>query len=169
MRRETEAVYPGTFDPVTLGHIDLIERALKIFEKIIVAISEGKNYCFSKEERLNLTYSAIKERFGEYVIKEKIIEVEVFSGLLVDYLKKRNVKFIVRGLRAVSDFDYEFQMALTNRKLYPEVDTIFLMTDERYLYLSSSLVKEIGSFGGKLSGLVPNCVEKKLIEKFMIK
>ncbi|RKY32261.1 MAG: pantetheine-phosphate adenylyltransferase [Candidatus Omnitrophota bacterium] len=154
------AVYPGSFDPITYGHIDVIERSLKFFEKIIVAVSYNtrKKYLFTLEERVNMVKEVFKDR--------REIEVDSFRGLLVDYLRKKNVYIVIRGLRAVSDFEYEFQMALINRKLNPEIETIFMMPKEEFFYISSSLVKEIAELKGNLSYFVPEIVEKKLREKF---
>lgn len=153
-----KAVYPGTFDPITNGHLDIIQRALKIFDEIIVLIVDNKNKkaLFTLSERADL----IKE-----CCKGMNVKVETFTGLLADYMKKQNTNIVVRGLRAVSDFEYEFQMAVTNSKLNPEMETIFLMTDKRYFYLSSSIVKEIGLSGGCVKTMVPDAVEKALKKK----
>ncbi|MCX7916563.1 MAG: pantetheine-phosphate adenylyltransferase [bacterium] len=153
------AVYPGTFDPITYGHIDVVERSLKIVDKIIIAVSgfQRKNFLFSVEERVKL----IKEVFKD----KKEVEVESFDGLLVDYLKKKNVKIVIRGLRAISDFDYEFQMVLVNRKLMKDIETIFLMPREEFFYISSSIVKEIVKLNGNISCFVPKNVEVALREK----
>jgi len=153
-------VYPGTFDPITYGHIDVIERSLKIFDNVIVAVSNfpRKNFLFSLSERIQL----IKEIFKD----NKRVEVDSFDGLLVDYLKKKNLSIVIRGLRAISDFDYEFQMVLVNRKLYKEIETIFLMPREEYFYISSSIVKEIAKLGGSISCFVPKNVEIALKGKF---
>jgi len=153
-------VYPGTFDPITNGHIDVIERSLKVFEKVIVAVSNfpRKNFLFSLSERIRL----IKEVFKD----NERVEVDSFDGLLVDYLRSKNLNVVIRGLRAISDFDYEFQMVLVNRKLYKEIETIFLMPREEYFYISSSIVKEIAKLGGNVSCFVPKNVEIALKEKF---
>ena len=153
-------VYPGTFDPITYGHIDVIERSLKIFDNVIVAVSNfpRKNFLFSLPERIQL----IKELFKN----NERVEVDSFDGLLVDYLKKKNLSIVIRGLRAISDFDYEFQMVLVNRKLYKEIETIFLMPREEFFYISSSIVKEIAKLGGSISCFVPKNVEIALKEKF---
>lgn len=150
------AVYPGSFDPITNGHIDIVRRALKIFDNVYVAVIKNpeKKPFFSCEDRVKM----IKEEFKG----DKNITVDSFDGLLVDYARKVNADVIVRGLRAVSDFDYEFQMALTNLKMYPEIETIFIMTDYKYSYLSSSLVKQISGLGGDVSGFVPEHVKQKL-------
>ena len=154
------AVYPGSFDPVTNGHIDVIERALKIFDKVIVTVGDnpGKKSTFTTEERIEMLKESTKDL--------KNIEIDSFSGLLLDFVKSKNSKIIIRGLRAVSDFDFEFQRALMNRVVDKEVETVFIMTKENYVYLNSSIVKEMAMFGGKLNGLVPKIVEKKLREKF---
>jgi len=153
-------VYPGTFDPITNGHIDVIKRSLKIFDKVIVAVSNfpRKNFLFSLSERIQLIKGVFKNN-------EKV-EVDSFDGLLVDYLKKRNLNIVIRGLRAISDFDYEFQMVLANRKLYKEIETIFLMPREEFFYISSSIVKEIAKLGGNVSCFVPKNVEILLKGKF---
>jgi pantetheine-phosphate adenylyltransferase len=150
------AVYPGSFDPVTNGHVDIVERAAKIFDLVYVAIiaNPEKSPYFDIDERKEMLSSAVR-----HIKKAK---VGSFNGLLVDYAASKKACAIVRGLRAVSDFDYEFQMALTNLRMCPEVETIFIMTDYKYSYLSSSLVKQIASLGGNVSGLVPKTVLKKL-------
>jgi pantetheine-phosphate adenylyltransferase len=152
------AVYAGSFDPIHNGHIDIIKRCLKIFDEIIVAIliNEEKSYLFTTEERINL----IKES-----IKHKNLKVETFSGLLVDYMKMKGARVILRGLRAVSDFEYEFQMALMNHHLNSEIETFFMVPKEEYTYLSSKLVKEVVKFGGDISSLVPKNVYMALKEK----
>ena len=153
------AVYPGSFDPPTNGHIDIIGRAAKIFPKVIVAITHNynKNHMFTLEERLSM--------MKETVSAMKNVKVSSFSGLLVDYLNKIDSFCIVRGLRALSDFEYEFQMALMNRKLKRDVETIFLMPDQEYTFLSSSMVREIASLGGQFKNFVPKSVYKKIISK----
>jgi pantetheine-phosphate adenylyltransferase len=153
------AIYPGSFGPVTNGHIDIIDRASKLFSKVIVAVIRNpeKNPPFSLAERV--------EMLKESLVKYKNIEVESFDGLLVAYARKKKANIIVRGLRAVSDFDYEFQMALTNRKMAPEIETLFFMTDYKYSYLSSSFVNQIAHLGGDISELVPAPVVKRLRNK----
>jgi pantetheine-phosphate adenylyltransferase len=150
------AIYPGSFDPVTNGHIDIIERAASIFSQVFVAVIENpdKQPEFSLSQRVGMLRASIPKR--------KNIRVESFSGLLVDYAQKKKAGIIIRGLRAVSDFDYEFQMALTNRKMAPEIETLFFMTDHKYSYLSSSFVKQISRLGGNVSELVPLPVAKAL-------
>lgn len=150
------AVCPGSFDPVTLGHTDIINRAAKLFDKVIVLVSvnASKTSSFTAEERVEM----IKSVTGHL---ENVV-VESNDGLLADYLKKKGATAIVKGLRAVSDFEYEFQMALANKKLYPEAETVFLVTSSENMYLSSSVVKEIASYGGDISGFVPEPVLEKI-------
>jgi len=159
---ETIAVYPGTFDPITRGHLDIIQRALFLFDRVVVAIAENssKKKLFPLEERVQM----IKDCFPT---NEKRIEVDVVDGLLVDYAYTKGAKAIVRGLRAVSDFDYEFQLALMNRRIEREVETVFLMTGFRWIYISSSIIKEAARHGGDVSGLVPDHVCEKLRHYFM--
>jgi pantetheine-phosphate adenylyltransferase len=154
------AIYPGSFDPVTNGHIDIVERGLKLFDKIIVAIlhNPAKESLFSVEERIELLKICLKNNPD--------IEVDAFSGLLVDYAAQRKAHAILRGLRAVSDFEYEFQLALMNRRLNREVQTVFLMTGMRWIFTSSSIIKEAAQFGGNVNGMVPPEVNKRLKEKF---
>ncbi|MGB9668629.1 MAG: pantetheine-phosphate adenylyltransferase [Thermosulfidibacteraceae bacterium] len=157
-----KAVYPGTFDPVTNGHIDIMKRASRIFDKVIVAIAKGekKNPLFTLEERYEMLRIVVEEE------GLKNVEVDTFDTLLVDYVVKVGANVIVRGLRAVSDFEYEFQMALMNRKLNQFVETIFLMPSEQLTYVSSRIVKEIAFFGGNVRCLVPSSVAERLKEKF---
>ena len=154
------AVYPGSFDPITNGHIDVIERASKIFDKVIISVGDNpeKKSLFTIQERVEMIKEATKNLKG--------IEVEGFKGLLLDYVKKKDSKIIIRGLRAVSDFEFEFQRALLNRKIDGDIETIFIMTKEDYVYLNSSIIKEIAMFSGAVKKLVPAIVEKKLKEKF---
>jgi len=160
------AVYPGSFDPITNGHLDLLERALKIFDRIIIAIAihPAKNPLFTIEERLDLIRRSIE---GNPLADR--IRVDFFNGLLVNYVKEVKADAIVRGLRAVSDFDYEFQMALMNRRLDGEIETLFLMTGMRWIFLSSRLIKEVVMGGGCVAGLVPPPVEAALAERLMNK
>ncbi len=153
------AVYPGTFDPVTNGHLDIIERAAKIFDKIIVAVTTNpaKTPWFTLEERV--------EMLKECCSHLPNVTVEAFDGLLINFVRRKNAKVIIKGLRAVTDFDYEFQMAATNKKLAPEIETLFLMTSLPYAYLSSSIVKEIASLEGCLKDLVPENVAERLRRK----
>ncbi len=155
----TIAVYPGSFDPVTNGHLNLLERSLALFDQVIVAVSSNirKTPLFTTQERM--------EMIREVVGKDDRVEIDAFDGLLVQYAQKRQAKVILRGLRAIADFEYEFQMAHMNRQLAAEVDTIFMMTGEEHFYVSSSLVREVAGFGGSVTGLVPPLVEKKLIER----
>lgn len=150
------AVYPGSFDPVTNGHIDIIERAAKIFDAVYVAVIRNpeKSPLFSIDERVGMLKASLKAR--------KKIRIDSFDGLLVEYARAVKATSIIRGLRAVSDFDYEFQMALTNRRMDPSLETIFMMTDYKYSYLSSSLTKEIARLGGSFEGMVPPGVMRKL-------
>lgn len=153
------AIYPGTFDPLTNGHVSIIERGLGVFDTVIAALAVNirKAPLFSVEERADF----IRQSFPD-----GRVEVDTFEGLLVNYARSRNVSVILRGLRAISDFEYELQMANMNRKLAPDIDTVFMMTEESDFYVSSSLVKEVARFGGSVTGVVPAHVEQKLIEKF---
>lgn len=153
------AVYPGSFDPVTNGHLDIIERTAKIFDKVYVAILENsaKEPMFSVEQRVRWIKQATKHLDN--------VEVDCFSGLLVNYMQQKSAHVIVKGLRAVSDFEYEFQMAHINRKLDRNTETLFMMTNNKYSYLSSSIVKEIAHHGGSLEGLVPDFLENEIYEK----
>jgi pantetheine-phosphate adenylyltransferase len=155
------AVYPGTFDPITNGHLDVLTRALGIFQRVIVTIAPNirKNPLFSTDERMRF----IRDALPEYASR---LEFAVFEGLLVDFCRSRNASVIVRGLRALADFEYEFQFAHMNRRLAPGVDTVFFMTDERNHYVSSSLVKEVASLGGDVTGLVPAPVVVALRAKY---
>ena len=154
------AIYPGSFDPVTNGHIDVIKRGLNIFDKIIVAIlcNKKKQNFFSTEERLELLTISLKDIPN--------VEIESFDGLLVDYAAQKNANAILRGMRVVSDFEYEFQMALMNRKLNRQIQSVFLMTGLRWMLTSSSIIKEAARFGGDISDMVPPIVNSKLKEKF---
>jgi pantetheine-phosphate adenylyltransferase len=149
---ERVAVYPGTFDPFTNGHLSLVRRGLEVFDKVIVGVARdsGKNPLFSLEERVDM----IREVFRGQLR----VEVEGFSGLLVEYAPSKGSNTILRGLRAVSDFEYEFQMALMNRKLKPSIHTVFMMTDYRWLYISSTIIKDVARLGGVIEGLVPESV-----------
>ena len=153
------AIYPGSFDPITFGHVSVVRRALKIFDQIIiaVAINTSKRGTFSVRERVDMMESIFKD--------DKDVEVDSFSGLLVDYVKKRGAQAILRGIRTMTDFDYEFQMALANKSLDPQVEQIFMMTEAKYLYYSSSIIKEIVSLGGSIREMVPEIVEKNLRKK----
>jgi pantetheine-phosphate adenylyltransferase len=154
------AVYPGTFDPITNGHCDILYRGLKLFDRVIVAIATNgsKAPLFTVGERLEM----LKEVFQE----EPKVEVDSFDGLLVDYVAKREANAILRGLRAVSDFEYEFQLALMNRKLSKNIQTVFLMTGLRWIFISSSIIKEAARFGGDITGMVPDIVSERLKAKF---
>jgi pantetheine-phosphate adenylyltransferase len=155
------AIYPGTFDPITNGHIDVLERALSIFDEInvIIAVNSQKMPLFSAEER--------QEMIREVVREYSNVKVEILNdGLLADYARKTGAMAIIRGLRQVTDFEYEFQIALMNRNLYPEVTTVFLMPNEKYTYLASSIVREVSRLGGDVSNFVPESVLARLKEKF---
>lgn len=155
-------VCPGSFDPVTNGHLDIIARSSKMFDKVIVAvlINSTKNSLFTVEERVKM----LKTTCAQY----KNVEIDSFSGLLIDFVKLNKARFIIKGLRAVSDFEYEKQMALMNSKLDNDIETIFMMTSNRYSYLSSSIIKEVITLGGDISGLVPELVETELMKRINI-
>ncbi len=154
------AVYPGSFDPITNGHLDLIQRALKIFDRIIVAVATNafKKSLFTIEERVEM----VRESLAVY----PMVTIDTFDGLLVNYAKGQNARAILRGLRAVTDFEYEFQLAMMNRRLEPTIETVFLMTGLRWVFLSSSILKEAAVHGGDIEGMVPENVFHKLKEKF---
>jgi len=156
------AIYPGSFDPITYGHIDVVERALEIFDKVIVAIAENeeKRPLFSVEERLGMVKAIFKETPN--------VMVDSFKGLLVDYVAKTNARVSLRGLRATSDFEYEFHMASMNRSLSPQLDTLFMMTSKDYFFVSSRTIKEVARLGGGVEGLVPDLVVRRLREKFKL-
>lgn len=155
------AIYPGTFDPITFGHVDIINRASRIFPRVIVVVAEnpGKNPLFSLSERLEMVSEAVKEVPG--------VSVMSYSGLIVNCLKETGAGVIIRGLRALSDFEYEFQMAFTNRNLLSTAETVFLMPSAEYSYLSSTMVKQISKLKGEISNFVPDLVRKKLQQKFL--
>lgn len=157
---EVIAIYPGSFDPFTNGHLDLIERSTHLFDKLIVAIlrNEEKRPLFTLEERQEM----LRQVLGGY----PNVEVDSFDGLLVDFAARKRASVILRGIRAISDYEYELQMALMNRRLRPEIETVFLMAGEAYSFLSSRLVKEVAALGGNISGLVPPLVEERLRRKF---
>ena len=156
----TKAIYPGSFDPVTLGHVDIIRRSTEIVDELIVAVltNSAKNPLFSVEERVNM----IKEITADI----PKVKVESFSGLLVDFAKENDANIIVRGLRAVTDFEYELQISQMNRTIYPKVDTMFLTTSLEYAYLSSTIVKEVASYGGDISHFVPEYIIDRIYKKF---
>ncbi|HRE40476.1 MAG TPA: pantetheine-phosphate adenylyltransferase [Ignavibacteria bacterium] len=158
--KKITAIYPGTFDPVTNGHIDIIKRASGLFDKVIVtiAINSNKKPMFSKDDRIEMLKNSLKSF--------KNVSVDYFEGLIVNYAKKKKAQVLIRGLRAVSDFEYEFQMSLINSKLSQELTTIFLMPNEKYTYLNSSIVRELASLKGKTDDFVPAFVRKKLNQKF---
>ena len=155
MRR---AIYPGSFDPITLGHLDIIERSAKLFDEVIVALllNIDKQPTFSIEERVEMIRA---------VVPDSNVRVDTFEGLLVHYAVAQKAQFVVRGIRAISDYEYELQMALMNRRLEPSVETVFLMAGEAYSYISSRLIKEVFALGGSINGLVPELVEKHLRDK----
>jgi pantetheine-phosphate adenylyltransferase len=154
------AIYPGSFDPITNGHLDIIERASRIFGKVIVTVMENprKNPMFPIRERLEMLQITTQGMAN--------VEVDCYRGLLIDYVKQKNANIIIKGLRAISDFEFEFQMALINRKLDQDVETMFMMTNSKYSYLSSSIVKEVASYGGNVEGLVPDCVYQRIVRKY---
>lgn len=155
-------IYPGSFDPVTNGHLDIIERASKICDKLIVVVlvSHNKKSLFSMDERVDLLKRVVKD-FNN-------VEIECFSGLLVDFVTKKQARVIIKGLRAVSDFEYELQMALLNKKQSPEIESLFMMSNSNYSFLSSSMVKELARYGGNIKGLVPQCIEEDILYKFKV-
>jgi pantetheine-phosphate adenylyltransferase len=155
----TLAVYPGSFDPLTNGHVDIISRGARLFDRIVVAIlvNAEKSPLFSIAERVEIARDVFKNHSN--------VEVDTFDGLLVDYVERKRAQAIVRGLRAVSDFEFEFQMALMNQRLNPRIETVFMMPAEQYTYISSRLIKEVFSLGGRVHGLVPELVEQRLREK----
>ncbi len=155
-----KAIYPGTFDPITFGHLDLIERGMRMFDELIVAIAENatKSPLFTAEERRQMAEETLHARPN--------LSVEVFDCLLINYARQRGAGIILRGLRAVSDFEYELQIALTNRKLVPEIETVFMMPSKKYIYLSSRIVREIASYGGPVDDFVPPPVARRLKERF---
>jgi pantetheine-phosphate adenylyltransferase len=157
----TRAIYPGSFDPLTFGHLDIVERSARLFDNVVVAIltNAQKAPMFSVEDRIAIMNEILKPRFPN-------VEVDVSHGLLVDYAKQKKAQVIVRGIRAVTDYEYEFQMALMNRRLTPDIETVFMMPAENYSYLSSRLVKEIAELGGSVKGLVPDIVEGRLKQRF---
>ena len=157
---ENIAIYPGSFDPCTKGHLDIIERSAKIFDKVIVAVltNSSKNSTFTVEERLDFLKKSTSH--------VKNVEICCFDGLLANFADQRNAKVIVRGLRAVSDFEYEFQMSLTNRELNPKVETLFMTTTAENMYLSSSIVKEVAKLGGSIEDMVPNVIKDLIYKKF---
>ena len=154
------AVYPGSFDPVTLGHIDIIERAAAIVDELIVGvlINKGKNPLFSVDERVNMLQIVTRDMPN--------VTVQSFDGLLVDFLKLRDAEFVIRGLRAITDFEYELQMAQTNRIMSPDTDTIFLTTNLEYAYLNSTTVREVASYGGDISKFVPDFIAQAVYDKY---
>jgi pantetheine-phosphate adenylyltransferase len=159
---EKTAVYPGSFDPITNGHLDIIKRGLRIFDKIIilVGLNPGKSSLLTVDERMSL--------ISQVITNDKRLSVDSYSGLIVDYMRLHDACCVLRGLRAVSDFEYEFQLALMNRRLDRSVETVFLMTGSRWFYCNSRIIKEAASFGGSVKGMVPEVVLEKLMEKYPI-
>jgi pantetheine-phosphate adenylyltransferase len=155
----TLAVYPGSFDPLTNGHVDIISRGARLFDRIVVAmlVNGEKSPLFTMDERVEIARAVFKD--------QRNVEIDTFNGLLVDYVKRRGAQVIVRGLRAISDFEFEFQMALMNRRLDPSIETVFMMPAEQYTYISSRLIKEVFALGGRVHGLVPELVEARLRDK----
>ena len=155
----TLAVYPGSFDPLTNGHVDIISRGARLFDRIVVAVlvNAEKAPLFTPEERVEIGRAVFRDHPN--------VEVDTFDGLLVDYVERRGAQVIVRGLRAVSDFEFEFQMALMNRRLKPKVETVFMMPGEQYTYISSRLIKEVFKLGGRVDGMVPDVVQQRLRDK----
>lgn len=156
-------IYPGSFDPITLGHLDIILRASRLVDKLVIGVLENraKRPLFTAEERVELIERAIND-----LSYKPNIQVEAFDGLLVDYAKRKNATIIVRGLRAITDFEYELQIAQTNHKIFPEVDTVFFTTSVEYSYLSSSVVKEIASFSGDIHQFIPECIVQSVYDKY---
>jgi len=152
-------VYPGSFDPMTNGHVDIITRGARLFDRIVVAIlvNAEKHPLFTMPERVEIAREVFREHAN--------VEVDTFEGLLVDYMQRRRAQVVVRGLRAISDFEFEFQMALMNRRLSPSIETVFMMPAEQYTYISSRLIKEVFALGGTVEGLVPQLVERRLRDK----
>ena len=155
----TLAIYPGSFDPLTNGHVDIISRGARLFDRIVVAIllNAEKTPLFTIDERVEIARAVFRDQPN--------VEVDTFDGLLVDYVERRRAQVIVRGLRAVSDFEFELQMALMNQKMNPAIETVFMMPAEKYIYVSSRLIKEVFALGGRVHGLVPDMVEERLCEK----
>ncbi|MGB8958246.1 MAG: pantetheine-phosphate adenylyltransferase [Candidatus Aminicenantales bacterium] len=157
--RETSAIYPGSFDPITNGHVDIIERGLKVFERVVVAVLENpkKRPLFTTKERVRMIHEIFASR--------KEVEVLAFDGLLVDFARAQGTSVVMRGLRAISDFEYEFQMALMNRSLAPDIETFFMMPSVQFSFLSSNVVREVAGLGGSVEGLVPGLVARRLRSK----
>jgi pantetheine-phosphate adenylyltransferase len=157
------AIYPGSFDPLTNGHLDILERSVKMFDKVVVtvAVNNKKTAVFSGEERVQLIRETIKNKPWA-----TSVEIEQFTGLLIDYARKKKINVLLRGVRQLSDFEYEFRMALTNRRLAPEIDTVFMMPDEQLTFISATIVKEIAAWNGDLSSFVPDHVAEALKDKF---
>jgi pantetheine-phosphate adenylyltransferase len=159
------AIYPGSFDPITFGHVDILKRGLKIFDKIIMVLAKNihKNTLFSLSERISQIKTVIKDQK-----LSSVVNIDTFDGLLVDYCKKKDINIVIRGLRPLVDFEYEFEMAMANRQLYKKIETIFILTDQKYFYLRSSLIKDIIKLGGDVSESVPDNIKNDLLKKFDI-
>ena len=157
--RDASAIYPGSFDPITNGHVDIIERGLRVFDRIVIAVLKNpkKQPLFTTKERVNM----IQEIFA----RDKRVEVQAFDGLLVDFARASRTPVVIRGLRAISDFEYEFQMALMNRNLAPDIETFFMMPNVDYSFLSSEMVREVAGLGGSVEGLVPELVVRRVRDK----
>jgi pantetheine-phosphate adenylyltransferase len=153
------AIYPGSFDPMTMGHLNIVRRSLEVFDEVVVAVLRHpeKNAMFTVEERTSM--------MSRIFADEERVVIESFDGLLVDYVRRRGAHTVIRGLRAVQDFEYEFQMTMMNRRLAPDIDTVFMMTDEEYFYIASRTVKEVAALGGDISGLVPDLVADEMRKK----
>jgi len=160
---KNSAIYPGSFDPITNGHLDILKRAVQMFDKVIVtvAVNNQKKAVFTGDERVQLWEEVIKDKKW----KDKV-EIEQFTGLLINFARKKKVNVLLRGVRQISDFEYEFRMALTNRRLAPEIDTVFLMPDEQLTFISGSIVREVAAWGGNLSSFVPDNVADALRKKY---
>jgi len=160
MAGQRVAVYPGSFDPITYGHIDIVDRSLALVDRLIVSVASNPNKkgIFNVPERIEMIHAALQDRKG--------IKIASFEGLLVHFCRERKADIIIRGLRALSDFEFEFQMAMMNKRMYPRAETVFMMTGSQYFYLSSSVIKEVVQFGGSVEGLVPPVVQERLEERF---
>lgn len=154
------AIYPASFDPITNGHLDVIDRALRLFDRLIIAVAYNveKKGAFSRDERIAMVEESVRGRGN--------IEIDVIEGLLVDYARRRGARIVIRGLRGLSDFEYEFEMALMNKHMYPELETVFLVSDEKWFYLSASRMRELASFGADIREFVPPSVAERLRDKF---
>lgn len=156
------AVYPGTFDPITFGHIDIVKRALKIFDKLVILLAKNslKKTIFTTDERINHIRLVLDD-----LIKNGLVEVDSFEGLTVNYCKEKKINYIIRGLRPLVDFEYEFEMAMANREMAPEIETVFILTDQKYFYLRSTLIKDLALNGADISDKVPLIIEKEIYKR----